>query len=93
MELGFEWRSPHLFDRLQPGGDRRKHRFGLAARQLGVGLQRQQDMLARPKTVTVQPLFNLSQSLLAFARGAEHPSVLTKGIRLPIRDAVLLANL
>jgi len=33
MELGFERRSPHLFDRLQPGGGRRKRRFGLVDRQ------------------------------------------------------------
>ena len=38
MELGFKRRSPHLFDRLQSGGDRRKRGFGFAGRQLGVGL-------------------------------------------------------
>jgi hypothetical protein len=50
-------------------------------------------MLARPKTVNVQPLFNLSQSLLAFAGDAEGPSLDDKGIRVILRDAVLLANL
>jgi hypothetical protein len=45
MELGLQRRSPHLFDRLQPGGDRRERRFGLAGRQLRIGLQRQQKVL------------------------------------------------
>jgi hypothetical protein len=35
MEFRFKRRPPHLFDRLQPGGDRRKRRFGLADRQPG----------------------------------------------------------
>ena len=48
MELGFKRRSPRLFDRLQPGGDRRKRRFGLADRQLRIGLQRQQHILEHP---------------------------------------------
>ena len=48
MELRFKRRSPHLFDRPQPGGDRRKRRFGVAGRQLRIGLQRQQDMLVPP---------------------------------------------
>jgi len=34
IELGFKRRSPRLFDRIQPGGDRRKRRFGFADRQL-----------------------------------------------------------
>ena len=79
-ELRFKRRSSHLFHRLQPGGDRCKRRFGFAVRQLRVGLQRQQDMLARSYTEAVYPLSNLGQSLLAFARGAERPSVQTKGI-------------
>jgi len=49
-------------------------------------------MLAR-RTVTVYSLRNLGQSFLGFAGDAERPSVRAKGIRLPIRDAVLLANL
>ena len=92
IELGFKRRSPRLFDRLQPGGDRRKRRFGLADRQLRIGLQRQQDMLAHPKTVAVHPLGNLGQPLLAFAGDAERPSVLAKGIRVILRDALLLAD-
>jgi hypothetical protein len=50
-ELGFKLRSPRLFDRLQPGGDRRERRFGLADRQLRIALQRQQHIMARRKTV------------------------------------------
>src|SRR6202040_676369 len=42
-------------------------------------------------SVGVQPLSNLGRSLLAFAGGAERPSVHTKGNRLPLRDALLLA--
>ena len=38
IELRFVLRSPRLFDRLQPGGDRCERRFGFAARQLRVGL-------------------------------------------------------
>ena len=38
MELGFKRGSPHLYDRLQPGSDRRECGFGFAGRQLGVGL-------------------------------------------------------
>ncbi len=48
MELGFKRRSSRLFDRFQPGGDGRKRRFGIADRQLRIGLQRQQHMLVRP---------------------------------------------
>jgi hypothetical protein len=40
IELCFKRRSPRLFDRLQPGGDRRERRFGFADRQLRIGLQR-----------------------------------------------------
>ena len=92
MELCFKRRSSSLFDRLQPGGDRHERRFGLADRQLRIGLQRQQNLLARPKTVTVQPLFNLSQSLLAVAEGAKRPSLYDKGERVIVRDALLLAD-
>jgi hypothetical protein len=53
---------------LQPGGARSERRFGFAARQLRIGLQREQHMLARPSTVAVHPLSNLGQSLLSFAR-------------------------
>jgi len=53
MELCFKRRSPRLFHHLQPGGERRKCRFGPADRQLRVGLQRQQYMLDRPKTEAV----------------------------------------
>jgi hypothetical protein len=93
MELGFERRrSSRLFDRLQPGGDRRERRFGLAARQLRIGLQGQQYMLVPPKTVAVQPLSNLGQPLLAFAGGAEDPTVHANGDRMILRDAVLLTD-
>jgi hypothetical protein len=92
IELGFKRRSPHLFDRLQPGGDRRKRRFGLADRQLRVGLECQQHMLPQPETIAVQPLADLGQPLLAFARGAERPSIRAKGVRVKGRDAVLLAD-
>src|SRR5207248_4695765 len=92
IKLRFKRRSSRLLDRLQPGGDRRKHRFGLADRQLRIGLQRQQDMLARPKTVTVYSFANLGQPLLAFAGDAERPSVRAKGERVPLRDALLLAD-
>jgi len=93
MEPCFQRRSPHLFDRLQPGGDRRKRCFGLTDRQLRIGLQHQQDMSARSKTETVEPLFNLGQPLLAFAGGGERPSSFAKGKRLPRRrDALLLAD-
>ena len=92
VELGFERRSPGPFDRVQAGSDRRERRCGLAARQLRIGLQRQQAAQAR-RTVAVYSLRNLGQPLLAFAGDAERPSVRAKGIRLPIRDAVLLANL
>jgi hypothetical protein len=67
-ELGFKLRSPPFFHRLQPGGDRYKRRFGVADRRLRIGLQRQQEMLARPKTVSVQPLANLRQPRLALSR-------------------------
>ena len=51
MELGFKRRrSSRLFDRLQPSGGRRERRFGLAARQLRIGLEGQQYMLVYPKT-------------------------------------------
>jgi hypothetical protein len=92
MELRFKRRSPRLFDRLQPHSDGYKCRFGSADRQLRIGLQPQQNMVVRPKTVTVQPLGNLGQPLLAFARGAERPSVLTTGLRLILLEVVLLAN-
>ena len=92
IELRFKRRSPRLFDRLQPGGDRRKRRFGFADRQLRIGLQRQQHMLAHPKTVAVHPLANLGQPLLAFAGDAERPSVRAKGKRVILRDALLLAD-
>jgi hypothetical protein len=49
-------------------------------------------MLERPKTMGVQPLLDLGQSLLAFAGGAERPSVHTKGNRLPFGYALLLAD-
>src|SRR4029077_1833648 len=49
--------------------------------------------LADPKTITVHPLANLSQPLLAFAGGAERPSIHAKGIRVVLRDALLLADL
>jgi hypothetical protein len=45
IKLRFKRRSPHLFDRLQPGGGRRERRFGLAGRQLRIGLQRQRKVL------------------------------------------------
>src|SRR4029077_16656788 len=76
---------------LLPGGDRRKRRFGFADRQLRIGLQRRQDMLERPM-VTLQPLSNLGQSLLAFARDVERPSTRAKGKRLIHRDALLFAD-
>ena len=44
IEFRFERRSPRLFHHLQPSGDRYKCCFGLADRQLRVGLQRQQHM-------------------------------------------------
>jgi hypothetical protein len=91
IKLGFKRRSPRLFNRLQSGGDRSKRRFGLADRQLRVGLQRQQDMLARPM-VTLRPLCDLDRSLLAFAGDGERPSTHAKGKRVPPRDAVLLAD-
>jgi hypothetical protein len=59
---------------------------------LGVGLERQQHVLRRAKTVAVHPLNNLGQPLLALARGAERPSLRTKGDRVILRDAVLLAD-
>jgi hypothetical protein len=93
IELGFKRRrSPHLFDRLQPGGDRCQRRFRFADRQLRIGLQRQQNMLERPSTVAVHPLAVLGQPLLAFAGDAERPSAHAKGIRLPVGDALLLAD-
>ena len=93
MELRFERRSPHLFDRLQPGGDRGKRRFGLADRRLRVGLQRQQNMLAHTTTVAFHPLCDLVLPLLAVAGGAERPSSFAKGKRLVLRpDALLLAD-
>jgi hypothetical protein len=92
MELRFKRRSPGHCHRLQPGGDRRKRRFGLGDRQSRIGLQRQQNMLERPKTVTVQPLSNLGQPLLAFARDAERPSTREKGKRVKMRDVLLLAD-
>jgi hypothetical protein len=92
MELRFKRRSPRPLDRLQPGGGRRKRRFGFADRQLRVGLQRPQDKLARPKTVAVHPLADLSQPLLALAGYAERPSIRAKGIRVKLRDALLLAD-
>ena len=49
IKLGFKRRSAHLFDRLQPGGGRRERRFGLADRQLRIGLQRQQPTLEPPR--------------------------------------------
>ena len=42
---------------------------------------------------TLHPLSNLSQPLLAFAGGAERPSSFAEGIRVEVRDAVLLADL
>src|SRR5262249_54960663 len=42
--------------------------------------------------VLVHPLNNLGQPLLAFAGGGERPSNRTKGIRVKLRDAVLLAD-
>ena len=92
MELGFERRSPHLFDRLQPGSDRHKRRCGLADRQQRVGLQPQQDMLAHPKTVAPYRPFNLRQSLLAFAGSGERPAVRAKGDQVILRVALLLAD-
>src|SRR5256885_2271959 len=49
-------------------------------------------MSARPLTVTVYPLANLGQSLLAFAGGAEGPSPVAKAPRVKRRDALLLAD-
>ena len=93
MELGFKRRrSSRLFDRLQPSGGRRERRFGLAARQLRIGLQGQQYMLVHPKTVAVQPFSNLGQPLLAFAGRAESHAFHAKGDRVVLRDAVLLAD-
>jgi hypothetical protein len=93
MDLGFKRRrSPHLFDRLQPGGDRRERRFGLAVRHLRIGLQRQQDMLERPETVAVYPLSDLGQPLPAFAGDHERPSSFAKGHAVKPRDALFLAD-
>src|SRR6516164_5449359 len=39
IKLRFKRRSPRLFNRLQPGGDRCERRFGLADRQLRIGLE------------------------------------------------------
>jgi hypothetical protein len=91
-ELGFKRRSPRLFHRLQPGGDRCKRRFGLSDRQLRIGLQRQQNVSERPKTVALHPLGNLGQPFLAFAGDAERPAIRTKGDRVKLRDVVLLAD-
>jgi hypothetical protein len=93
IKLGFKRRSPRLFDRFQPGSDRRERRFGFADRQLRIGLQRQQHMLQHPWTVAVHPLNNLSQPLLAFAGDAQRPSVRAKGDRVKLRDVLLLADL
>jgi hypothetical protein len=49
-------------------------------------------MLERPSSVAVHPLADLGQPLLAFARDAERPSARAKGIRLPVREALLLAD-
>ena len=49
-------------------------------------------MLQHPNTVVVHPLNNLGQPLLAFAEGGERPSIRAKGIRVKLRDAVLLAD-
>jgi hypothetical protein len=91
MELRFKRRSSRLLDRLQPGGDRRKRRFGLADRQLRIGLQRQQ-VLKQPRSVALYPLCDLGESLLAFAGDGERPSVLAKGKCVILRDAVLLED-
>jgi hypothetical protein len=92
IEFRFKRRSPHLFDRLQPGGDRYKCCFGLAGRQLRIGLQRQQPMLEHPETVAVYRSCNLGQRFLALAGGAERPSIRAKGNRVVGREAVLLAD-
>lgn len=68
MELGFKRRSPRHFHRLQRGDDRFKRRVGFVARQLRIGLQRQQKMLGHPTPVTLYPSYNLGESLLALAR-------------------------
>jgi hypothetical protein len=92
IKLGFKRRSSHLFDRLQPGGDRRKRRFGFADRQLSIGLHRQQDVLVHPKTVTVHPLCDFDGSFLRFTGDAERPSPFAKAPRVILRDAPLLAD-
>jgi hypothetical protein len=92
IKFRFKRRSSRLFDRLQRGGDRYKRRFGLADRQLRISLQNQQNKLAHPKTVDVQPLSNLGQPLLAFAGYAERPAVRAKGEPVEVLDVVLLAD-
>src|SRR5208283_3806414 len=59
IKLGFKRRSPRLFHHLQPGSGRYKRRFGLAARQLRIGLQCQQSISVHPWAVAVHPLCDL----------------------------------
>ena len=82
IELGFKRRSPHLFHRLQPSGDRCKRRFGFANHQLYIALQRQQDKSAVPTTVAFYSLGNLGQPLLGFTGASERPPVHTKCVRM-----------
>ena len=49
-------------------------------------------MLARAKTITVEPLANLRQPLFAFAGGVERPSVRAEGMRVTLREALVLAD-